>query len=300
MSNRVLGIAQRGTETGLTRIRDMVTPGIDFVIVEDFKKSDWANGRLDQYGEYAGILSQCMTHVPADFRDRCVLFGLGSANRRIMKKKGVREYMEEHPFREFWVNNNTIAEALKKYGFDPRVMYRANQVVMPKSPYSLCRNRIIAWYCNSWNGCLRPYKSLAKETIALLRKKKISVLQFPHADGWGSGSGHVAALGKVRVSELMNSVCGLVRLGEIGDFGRVYYDVLASGRWILGYELDEPWTKCITSEHTPVQIANYIEELVETDTEEDMYDRWTYAKTHYTDKAMTSNWTSNIKRVFDL
>ena len=297
-SLKILGIAQRGTEAGLTRIRDMAVSDMEFIIVEDFKKTDWANGRLDAYGSFDGILSQCMTHVPEEFRSQSVLFGLGSACRRIMRKRSVRDYMKNHPFKEFWVNNNTISKALSESGFDSKVMYRANQLYFPKTPAPLNRSRIIAWYANSWNGCLKPYKDLSKEVIELLGRKKINVLMFPHDKGWSANHSHVCTLGKTRVPEIMSLASGLVRFGELGDFGRVYYDVLSMGRWVLGYELDEPWTKSVGFQDSPKDIVNYIEELVETDTEEDIYDRWTYAKNHFTDAAMTKNWVNNLKRVF--
>ena len=51
---RILGIAQKSTEYGKHRIRDLVTPEIDFVFIEGFKKTDWAN--IEEHGPFDGVL----------------------------------------------------------------------------------------------------------------------------------------------------------------------------------------------------------------------------------------------------
>ena len=38
---RILGIAQKSTEYGMHRIKELVSPEIDFVFLEGFKKTDW-------------------------------------------------------------------------------------------------------------------------------------------------------------------------------------------------------------------------------------------------------------------
>ena len=82
---------------------------------------------------FDGVLSQCVTHVPFEYRQRTVLFGLGSANRKILRKENIRNYLIENPLRGFWVNNNTISKALKSVGVDTKVMYRANDISIPKN-----------------------------------------------------------------------------------------------------------------------------------------------------------------------
>ena len=110
---RILGIAQKSTEYGMHRIRDLVSPEIDFHFIEGFRKTDWDN--IDQYGHFDGILSQCITHIPLKYRDKAVLFGLGSANRRLIHKEHIRETYIEYPVRELWVNCNTSRLKLLKY-----------------------------------------------------------------------------------------------------------------------------------------------------------------------------------------
>lgn len=295
---KVLGIAQRGTESGLTRIRDLVAcDDIEFIYVEDFKKHEWET-RIPSYEPFDGVLSQCVTHVLPEYRKRTVLFGLGSTNRRILRKPSIRDYFIEHPLKDYWVNNNTFRKRLLDVNIASKVMYRANDVVIPKHPPPGAKNKFILWYASSWNGCLSPYKELSKKVISRLGDYGVKVFMLPHDKGWVNEP-HVIALGKIDISQIIPIVHGMVRFGEAGDFGRINYDIVSQGRWTLNYDVDEPWMESVNPDSEVDDIVEQILMLIENDAEEDRVDRWTYAKKHFSREAMSTNWTNSLIEAFE-
>jgi hypothetical protein len=296
---RILGIAQKGTESGLTRIRDLVSPDIDFAYLPRFNKSSWTDDTLKKYEPYDGILSQCLTHVPAEFREKSVLFSLGSCNRRILHKASVRDYMRKHPFRDFWVNNQTAADALTMIGFTPAVMYRANDILVPPEPLPPPKARHILWYCNPWNGCLQDHKELSKKVMyELAEHHDVRIFQLPHDKGWGANHHNIISLGKISLSDILPMVHGMVRLGILGDFGRINYDIVAAGKWCLNYNVSDPWMESISPDSSVVDIVNQILKLIDEDSEENRVDRWMYSRKHFTTKAMKKNWTEKLYYAF--
>ena len=298
---KIVGIAQKGTEFGITRIRDLVQDTIDFVYLEGWQKSDWEAGRLDREAPgYDGILAQCITHIPDEFRSKTVLFGLGSANRRIMDKPHIAQRIKDIPLAGYWVNNNTVAQAVKKAtGIEPKVMYRANDVVIPEDCPAKPRNRYILWYASEWNGCLKPYKDKSKAVIEALKEHKIKVFVAPHQQGWSCNKSHAIGLGKTNFTELMPTLQGMVRFGEIGDFGRSTYDFIAQGKWVLGHDVDEPFMESVHPEDSVEAIVEQIAELVDDDPEDERQDRWMYAKKYLSPKAMSKNWTKSLTEIFE-
>lgn len=295
---RIIGIAQRGTEHGLIRIQELVQDKIDFTYLEDWKKNDW-DKRIHEVGEFDGILSQCITHIPEPYRQKTVLFALGSANRRILSKPAFQAYLKSHPLKGLWVNNKTVANALRGVGLTPKVMYRANETVVPELCPPKPKNRFILWYASEWNGCLQPLKAKAKAVIEALGDHKIKVFIFPHKEGWSANKRHVIALGKINVQEILPTVHGMVRFGELGDFGRINYDVVSHGKWVLNHDVDEPWMESVHPEATTEEIVKQIVQLVDKDPEEERTDRWNYAKKYFTPKAMSDNWVKELKQAFE-
>lgn len=294
---KIVGIAQRGTESGLTRIQDLVqSDELEFVYLKNFKKHEWDTRMADEE-PFDGVLSQCVTHVPFEYRQRTVLFGLGSANRKILRKENIRNYLIENPLRGFWVNNNTISKALKSVGVDTKVMYRANDINIPKKCPPGATNKFIIWYASPWNGCLQDHKELAVKVISDLGKHGVKVFMLPHDKGWVHEP-HVCALGKIDMSQLLPMVHGMVRFGELGDFGRTNYDVVAQGRWSLNYDVDEPWLESVDPKHTVEEIVYQIMNLIENDTEENRVDRWLYAKKYFSREAMSRQWTESLYYTF--
>ena len=294
---KILGIAQRGTETGLTRIRDLVhSDDLEFVYVENFKKHHWES-RISEYEPFDGILSQCITHIPFEFRQRTVLFGLGSTNRRVLNKENIRKTIIEHPLKGYWVNNNTISKKLSEVGIDTKVMYRANDVYIPKSCPPGADNKFIIWYANSWNGCLQRHKPLAKDVISRLGEFGVKVFILPHQTGWVQEP-HVCSLGKVDVRQIIPMVHGMVRFGDLGDFGRINYDVVAQGRWALNYNVDEPWMESVNPNHNVEDIVAQIMNLIQNDSEQNRVDRWLYAKKYFSKQAMSKTWTEALYYTF--
>ncbi len=294
---KIIGIAQKGTESGLTRIRDLVeSDELEFVYLKNFKKHEWDSRMLEQE-PFDGVLSQCITHVPHEYRQRTVLFGLGSANRKILNKENIKQHMLDHPLRGYWVNNNTIANALASAGIKTKVMYRANDVLIPKKCPIAATNKFIIWYASPWNGCLQPLKDLAVKVISALGKYGVKVFMLPHDKGWVFEP-HVCALGKVDIHQILPMVHGMVRFGELGDFGRTNYDVVSQGRWSLNYNVDEPWLESVDPKANVEEIVHQIMQLIEKDTEENRVDRWLYAKKHFSREAMSRNWTESLYYTF--
>lgn len=290
---KIVGIAQRGTESGLTRIRDLVASDeIEFLYLKDFKKADW-DTRMAAEEPFDGVLSQCITHVPYEYRQRTILFGLGSTNRKILNKKSMRSIMKEQPLKEYWVNNNTVSKALSEIDIKTRVMYRANDVYVPKQPPPRAANKFILWYASPWNGCLQKHKVLAQQVISKLGEFGVKIFMFPHDKGWVFEP-HVIALGKVDLKQILPIVHGMVRFGELGDFGRVNYDIVGQGRWTLNYGVDEPWMESVNVESTVDEITSQIMNLIEKDPAENRHDRWLYAKRNFTPEAMRKKWTESL------
>jgi hypothetical protein len=300
MSKKIYGIALRGTEGGMTRIRDLVQDDLDFEYLEDFQKSEW-EARIGNPGDCAGILTQCVTHIPAAYRPKTVLFALGSTNRKIIEKESIRNPLKVAPLREIWVNNNTVAKALEKEsGITAKVMYRANQIFIPKECPKRPENRIIAWYASPWNGCLKKHKQLSKQVIDALHHTGIRIFMFPHDSGWSCNQSHILALGKAKLGEIMPTVHGMVRFGELGDFGRANYDFVARGKWVLNYDVDEPFMYSVDPKWTVDNIVDHIRWLVDEEPDEERYDRWMFAKKHLSSEAMKAKWVSELKRVFEV
>jgi len=298
---KIVGIAQKGTEFGLTRIRDLVKDKIDFVYLEGWQKSDWEAGRLEREAPgFDGILSQCITHIPDEFRSKTVLFGLGSANRRIMDKPHIAQRLKDIPLAGFWVNNNTIRKAVEKAtDLNPKVMYRANDLVVPEDCPPKPKNRYILWYASEWNGCLKMYKDKSKAVIEALKAEKIKVFVAPHQKGWSCDRGHAIALGKTNFVELMPTLQGMVRFGQVGDFGRSTYDFIAQGKWVLGHDVDEPFMESVHPDDDTETIVQKIVELVDKDPEEARMDRWMYAKKKLSPSGMQKTWTKELLDLFD-
>jgi len=289
---KILGIAQSGTESGLKRIRDLVKDDIEFVYLSDFKKHEW-DIRIPEQEPFDGILSQCITHIVPEYRDRSILFGLGSCNRKLLRKKNIREYMIKHPLKDYWVNNNTFRSKLLEVGLDPKVMYRANHVDIPDVCPPVSFNKFILWYASPWNGCLKPHKKLAQAVIKKLGEYGVKVFMLPHKSGWVQAP-HVIALGKANISQILPMVHGMVRFGELGDFGRINYDVVAQGRWTLNYDVDEPWMESVDPSSSVDDVVSQIMDLIDNDPEEKRIDRWMYAKKYFSPEAMSKKWTESL------
>ena len=105
---------------------------------------------------------------------------------------------------------------------------------------------------------------------------------------------HVIALGKVNISQLLPMVHGIVRFGELGDFGRSNYDVVAQGRWSLNYDVDEPWMESVDPSATVDEIVHQIMTLIDNDSEENRVDRWLYSKKHFSNQAMSTKWAESL------
>ena len=297
---RIYGIALRGTHGGMVRIKELVdSPDIEFHHEEKFSKSDWET-RASEIDEYDGILSQCFTHIPEPFRQKTVLFALGSTNRKLLNKPSIRDYFISNPTRELWVNNNTVRKAIhEKLGLDPLVMYRANDVYIPDVCPPAPKDRFILWYASPWNGCLQEHKSLAKEVIEALKPAGIKVFMAPHDTGWSCNQSHAIALGKVDIASVLPLVHGMVRFGILGDFGRINYDVVGQGKWTLNYDVDEPWMESVSPDSSVDDIVSQIVDLVDNDPEENRVDRWMYAKKYFSTKGMSNKWRSELKRAFN-
>ncbi|NDB65756.1 MAG: hypothetical protein EB165_06735 [Euryarchaeota archaeon] len=294
---RILGIAQRGTNAGMTRIRDLVQDHIDFDYLEEWQKVDW-DSRIHKVGEFDGIVAQCITHIHPDFRQKTVLFALGSAVRRILSKPTLQQSLKDQPLKAVWTNNNTSAKALQAVGVDAKVMYRANHVIVPETCPPVPSNRFILWYAADFNGCLKPLKAKSKAVIGALKETGIKVFVFPHQQGWSCDRGHAIALGKINIQEVLPTVHGMVRFGELGDFGRVNYDVVAHGKWVLNHNVDEPWMESVDPEASVEDIVQQIVTLVDEDEEEERMDRYFYAQQHFTTEAMTEKWVGELKKLF--
>jgi hypothetical protein len=294
---KILGIAQRGTESGLTRIRDLVQcDDIEFVYLENFYKHEWES-RIPAFEPFDGILSQCVTHIEPEYRNRTVLFGLGSTNRKVLGKASIRDYLKSHPLRDYWVNNNSFRNRLLDIDIPTKVMYRANDVYVPSKCPPGADNKFIIWYASSWNGCLNDHKALSQSIIMKLGEHGVKVFMLPHDKGWVDAP-HVTALGKVDLKNFLPIVHGMVRFGAPGDFGRINYDVLSQGRWTLNYDVDEPWMESVDPKANEDQIIEQIMNLIDNDTEEDRVDRWMYAQKHFTREAMSHNWQNSLINAF--
>jgi len=294
---RILGIAQKGTESGLTRIKELVQSEIDFVYLKNFKKHEW-HTRIAEQGHFDGILSQCITHIEPEYRDKTVLFGLGSTNRKVLTKPSIRDYMLLHPLRDYWVNNNTFRIALNGIGINSKVMYRANNIHIPVVCPSRASNKFIVWYASPWNGCLKGHKDLSKSVISKLGEYGVKVFILPHDTGWAADEPHVIALGKADLLPIIPLVHGIVRFGELGDFGRSNYDFVAQGRWSLNYNVNEPWMESVSENSNVDAIVSQILDLIENDSEENRIDRWMYSKKYLSPKAMKQKWIKSLYECF--
>ena len=290
---KILGIALRGTESGLKRIRDLVKDEIEFIYLDDFHKHHFEDGRIASHEPFDGILSQCITHCPQPYRDRTVLFSLGSCNRKIINKANIRQLLLDVPLRDIWVNNNTVHKALKQVGVDSKVMYRANDIAIPERCPPKPKNKFIIWYASPWNGCLQEHKKLAQDVISGLKDTGIKVFMLPHQSGWSRES-HVCALGKIDLAEFLPCVHGMVRFGVLGDFGRINYDLVGMGKWTLNYDVDEPFMESVSPGDSVEDIVAQIVNLVENEPEENRVDRWMYAQKYLSPEAMKKKWIESL------
>ena len=180
-----------------------------------------------------------------------------------------------------------------------KVMYRANDLHIPEVCPPKCANKFIVWYASAWNGCLKPYKDLVKSVIHGLGSHGVKVFILPHDIGWGAANDeHVIALGKVDMSQIVPAVHGMVRFGEPGDFGRSSYDFVAQGRWVLSYDVNEPWMESVAKGSSVQEIVSQILDLVENDSEENRVDRWMYSKKYLSPDAMSKIWTKSLYDAF--
>ena len=292
---RILGIAQKSTEYGMHRIKELVSPDIDFVFLEGFKKTDW--DFIEDHGPFDGILSQCITHIPLKYRDQTVLFSLGSANRRLITKDHIRDTFIEYPTRDLWVNCNTSRKKLLKYDLDAKVMYRPNKLEVPEECPAIPNNKIILWYSCSWNGCVKKYRELSCSVLEYLKNTDIKVFMFPNNKPWVEAR-NICSLGKINLKELMPTTRGMVRLAEFGDFGRSNYDFCSSGKWLLNYDVDEPFAESVNPTDTPKQIFKRIRHLVDNPSMDDHIARWQYSVDHFKEDKLREHWISSIRNAF--
>ncbi|TFL17144.1 class I SAM-dependent methyltransferase [Jannaschia formosa] len=210
-------------------------------------------------GQDIGLLHNTLS-VSDEVMKRSILYALQTVVNKLMGSPKLQERLRRAPPVEVWCNTRSAARKMTEMGFAARTMYRpAPRFKAPAAFAPLPEEKRVLWYYDPPHRFMKSKLPVIKDLLEQV-DDDIEVLLFP-SEECPVERPNVRALGKIDMEHWVPRVRGMVRVSDHLDYGRSTFDVLAHGRWVLYYDMDEEINYSVpTPEEIPARLRTLLSE----------------------------------------
>lgn len=270
--------------SGLTRIINLVKNDIDVQRLWNIAEIDSVYQEED-----FKILLHNICCINPEIRRKSIIFGLYSIVATLQKKRYRLDFLENPPL-DLWVNSRTAKEALSKVGIVAKLMYRPNQIKFSEYTEKPIERRIL-WYWKESRPDFRQHREVVARVVN--RLPEIQFIFFP-VNRAPVQAKNVTILDRINVAEYSKSVLGMIRISSAFDLGRSIFEVIANGRWVLTYKLDELFTVTVDDLN---QLEDRIIDCCENFSDEDGATLHYYAMQNFAEEVLQNRWVAALEQV---
>ena len=288
-NNIIYACTSEKSQSGLSRIINLITPDIN---VYRIKESSDINKYYCSYSDNFKIILHNITNAEPEIQTKSIVFGMQTLIYKLIHNQEVRDHFRNYPPLALWVNSETAAQKLTSKGFNVKVMYRPNQVIIPDQYIVMPKRKQVLWYWKEDDPDLNRHWKIIIKTVNEL--PDIKFLFFP-SESPPVIAKNAIAIGGINISKYIKKVRGMVRISNKFDLGRVMFDIAACGRWVLTYKLREPFTHAISKLS---QLPDAIRFCLDNYDDKKGMELWNYARENFAEDVLRKRWISEVNGSF--
>lgn len=278
------------SQSGLTRIIRLLSADLKIQRIQFNEIQRFYNANKDDFK----IILHNIGNVSPEVQVQSVVFGMQSLVHHLTHNPETIDHFRKHAPLQIWMNSQTAAEKLASHGFNTKVMYRSNPVMIPDPYIKMPDTNQVLWYWNENDPDLNQHWKLINQTVKQL--PDIKFLFFP-SKNVPIALPNTVALGKINIAKYFSKIRGMVRITNRFDMGRSMFDIAAGGRWVLTYKLKEPFTHAISRLS---MLPDAIRFCLDNYGDKKGMELWQYARQNFTEDVLREKWVGEVKRVFGI